>query len=343
MSSATVSSQQPWIKVLQSHSIVTRSPAMRSIFERIDTIAQTDVTILITGETGVGKELVAEYIHRINPRSQHSFIKVGLAALPPELLESELFGHEQGAFTHAMRTKKGLFELANKGTILLDDIDDFPLHLQVKLLRVLEERALMRVGGTTRIPIDTRVICATKVDLRNLVERRLFRSDLFYRINVVPVDIPALRDRREDISLLVQYFLGRYAPHDTPLVEEPAMRALNDYAWPGNVRELKNTVQRLALFNKKAISLADLPREIRNDNPLENVLKTCGHCFANGSVSLDQLLSCLEFNLLRRTLEECHGNRSEAARKLRLRLSTFRDRLAKYGLDHIADDGNPSS
>jgi len=199
----------------------------------------------------------------------------------------------------------------------------------------------MRVGGTTRIPIDARVICATKVDLHNLVDRRLFRSDLFYRINVVPVEIPALRDRREDISLLVDYFLRRYAPHDTPLIEAKAMEALNEYAWPGNIRELKNTVQRIALFNEKTITLSDLPPEIRNDNPFQNVLKTCGHCFANGNVSLDQLLACLEFNLLRRTLEDCKGNRSEAARKLRLRLSTFRDRLVKYGLDQVSDDGNP--
>jgi DNA-binding NtrC family response regulator len=329
------------MKDLHAHSIITGSPVMHAIYDHIDTIAPTDLTVLITGETGVGKELLAEYIHRISPRRNHAFIKVGLAALPPELLESELFGHVQGAFTHAIRTKKGLFELADHGTILLDDIDDFPLHLQVKLLRVLETRVLMHVGGTTPIPIDTRVICATKVDLKELVDRGRFRSDLFYRIDVVPIELPPLRNRREDIPLLMEYFLRRYAPHDTPELEADALRILCEYDWPGNIRELKNTVQRLALFCRDSILVSDLPAEIRNDNPLQNVLKTCGHCFTNGSVSLDQLLSCLEYNVLRRTLDECNGNRSKAARKLRLHLSTLRDRLVKHGLDRFPDDGNP--
>lgn len=308
---------------------------MRAIYERIDMIAQTSATVLITGETGVGKELIAEYIHRTSPRSHQPFIKVGLAALPPELLESELFGHEKGAFTNAFTSKRGLFELADNGSILLDDIDDFPVHLQVKLLRVLEAHEIMRIGGTRSIPIDVRVLCATKVDLQNLVARGLFRSDLFYRINVMPITIPPLRERTEDVTQLIDHFLQRYS-HDAELELRPeAMERLIAYSWPGNIRELRNVMQRIALTCHGAVHVADLPAEIRDQHPVHSALKNCARCFVEGDMSLDELLHCLEYNMLLRALREHGGNRTHAAQMLRMSLSTFRDRLKKHHLDHI--------
>jgi DNA-binding NtrC family response regulator len=325
-----------WTKDLLAHSIVARSATMRTIYERIDMIAQTSATVLITGETGVGKELIAEYIHRTSPRGQHPYIKVGLAALPPELLESELFGHEKGAFTNAFTSRRGLFELADTGTLLLDDIDDFPLHLQVKLLRVLEAHEVMRVGGTRSIPIDVRMLCATKVDLQSLVKRGLFRSDLFYRINVMPVTIPPLRERPEDISLLIEHFLRRYSREDDLRLSAEALARLTSYSWPGNIRELRNVAQRIALTCHATVEVADLPLEVRDQTPVHSALRNCARCFAEGDMSLDELLRCLEYNMLLRALRETRGNRTHAADMLRMSLSTFRDRLKKHRLDHIS-------
>mgnify|MGYP003851623997 CR=1 FL=1 len=333
--------EQSWAQDMLAHSIVTRSPAMRSVCERLDQVAHTDIAVLITGETGVGKELIAEYIHRSSSRCQQSFIKVGLAALPPELLESELFGHEKGAFTSAVSVRRGLFELANRGTILLDDIDDFPKHLQVKLLRALESREIMRVGGSQTIPIDIRLICATKVDLKELVERGLFRSDLYYRINVLPVAIPPLRERKGDITLLIEHFLARYSTENMPDIDEDALRRLVQYSWPGNVRELRNVVQRIALTCSARVRVGDLPIEIRDQNPVHHAMRNCARCFAEGSYSLDELLHCLEHNVLKRALQDAHGNRTHAAKALRMSLSTFRDRLRKHKLDHIGRHSDP--
>lgn len=318
---------------LASVSVIARSEAMRAVLERVETVAPSESTLLLLGETGVGKELIAEYVHRKSPRADRPFVKVGLASLPPDLLESELFGHEKGAYTSASSEKKGLFELAHSGSIFLDDIDDFPLSLQPKLLRVLESRELMRVGGTKSIPIDTRVICASKVDLKELVERGGFRSDLYYRINVVPVTIPPLRARKEDVPLLLHHFLKRYAPDKEIMLTPGAMQRLEQYSWPGNVRELRNVIQRVALFANGSVDLGDLPPEIRDENTLELLLKACNRCFTEDQMSFDQVVSCLEVNLLQQALRESSGNRSEAARTLKMSLSTFRDKLKKYNLD----------
>jgi transcriptional regulator with GAF, ATPase, and Fis domain len=306
---------------------------MQSILSEVDTIARSDSSVLLIGETGVGKELFAEYIHRASFRSERPFVKVGLSALPPELLESELFGHERGAFTGASGEKKGLFELAHAGSIFLDDIDDFPLPLQSKLLRVLESQELMRVGGAHPIPIDVRLITATKVDLKLLAEKGLFRSDLYYRINVVPLSIPPLRDRREDIPSMVDHFLRRYAPGKEIVVEEQAMQALKTYQWPGNVRELRNVVQRVALFANGAVRLRDLPSELREYRPLDLIVKSCSKCLDDDQMTFDQIVGCLESNLLRQAISRSGGNRSQAAKALGMNLSTLRDKLRKYGLD----------
>ena len=316
-----------------SQEIITHSPTMRSLYEAIEAVAKTDTTVLIIGETGVGKELLAEHTHRTSLRSNKAYIKVGLSTLQPELLESELFGHEKGAFTHAINAKKGLFELADGGTIFLDDIDDFPTHLQVKLLRVLESSELMHVGGTASIAVDARVICATKVDLHELVQKGLFRSDLYYRINVVPIVIPPLRARQEDIPIFINHFLARYAFGREVRIEPGAMQALTNYAWPGNIRELRNVIQRIALFAGDLVSVSDLPSNIRERNTVNTFLKRCHNCFADGDLSLDELLACLEVNMLRGALQHTHGNKTHAAKYLRLSLSTFRDKLKKYKLD----------
>ena len=314
-------------------SLIAQSEVIRSIVARIDTIAKSDPSVLLIGETGVGKELFAEYIHHTSPRALRPFIKVGLAALPPDLLESELFGHDKGAYTSASNEKKGLFELAHTGSIFLDDIDDFPIMLQSKLLRVLESHELMRVGGTTPIPIDVRLITASKVDLRSLVEQKLFRPDLFYRINVVPLVIPPLRERPVDIPALVEYFVHRFSPDNGVSVDDDAMKVFVRYSWPGNIRELRNTIQRILLFGNGRIRVEDLPPEIREENPLGMMVKMCDRCFVEGKMTFDEVVACLETNLLRRTMEEAHGNRTHAARKLGMSLSTLRDKLKKYDLD----------
>ncbi len=316
-----------------SLAIVTRSPRMQAILARVDTIARSDTSVLLVGETGVGKELFADYIHRVSHRSERPFVKIALSAMPHDLLESELFGHERGAFTSAAADKRGLFELAHTGSLFLDDVDDVPGSMQTKLLRVLESREVMHVGGTTPIPTDVRLITASKVDLRELVARNLFRADLFYRINVCPVEIPPLRERREDVPLLVGHFLGRFAPDRGLRVTPDAMGALTAYPWPGNVRELRNIVQRLALFAEREIDTDDLPAEIHDRQPIDQLLRACAQCQVDGYLSYTNVVACLESTLLKRALASAGGNRTRAAKILGLSLSTLRDKLKKHDLD----------
>jgi len=313
--------------------IVTESDRMRAILARVETIARSDTSVLLIGETGVGKELFADYIHRVSPRSERPFVKIALSAMPHDLLESELFGHERGAFTTAHAEKKGLFELAHTGSLFLDDIDDVPPAVQAKLLRVLESRQVMRVGGTTTIPIDVRLITASKVDLKTLVDRQLFRADLYYRINVFPVAIPALRERREDVPLLVGHFLRRFAPGRSIGVTPDAEHALVAYDWPGNVRELRNITQRLALFANGQIGRDDLPPELNDGHPVQQLIKACTRCLNDGAMSYADVVDCLETNMLRQALDQAQGNRTQAAKALGLSLSTLRDKLKKYRLD----------
>jgi transcriptional regulator with GAF, ATPase, and Fis domain len=315
--------------------IVTRSERMRALLSRVDTIARSDTSVLLVGETGVGKELFADYIHRASARFDRPFVKLSLSAMPHELLESELFGHERGAFTSAVAEKRGLFDLAHTGTLFLDDIDDVPPGVQVKLLRVLESRQVMRVGGSTPSAIDVRLVTASKVDLKDLVARNLFRADLFYRINVCPVEVPPLRQRREDVPLLAEYFLRRFASGRTLTISPDAERALVRYDWPGNVRELRNIMQRLALFAEGEIRLDDLPPEINPGADVAQLAKACTRCLVDGAMSYTEVVACLERNLLRQALADA-GSRTQAARLLGLSLSTLRDKLKKHGLDDPA-------
>jgi DNA-binding NtrC family response regulator len=313
--------------------VVTRSEGMRAILERVQTIARSDTSVLLVGETGVGKELFADYIHRASPRRDRPFVKIALSAMPHDLLESELFGHERGAFTNALTEKRGLFEVAHTGTFFLDDIDDVAPDVQVKLLRVLELQQVMRVGGTAPIAVDVRLVTASKIDLEQLVARNLFRADLFYRINVCPVRIPPLRERREDVPLLAEHFLRRFAPGRTLALSPEAEAALCHYDWPGNVRELRNVMQQVALFAEGAVTLADLPPSIGGDGHVERLVRACGRCIVDGRMSYADVVACLETNLLRQALADAGGNRSHAARALGLSLSTLRDKLQKFSLE----------
>lgn len=313
--------------------VVTQSDRMRAILERVQTIAASDTSVLLVGETGVGKELFADYIHRVSLRRDRPFVKISLSAMPHDLLESELFGHERGAFTNAIADKRGLFELAHTGSFFLDDIDDVAPGVQVKLLRVLEMQQVMRVGGSAPIPVDVRIITASKLDLEQLVARNLFRADLFYRINVCPVLIPPLRERREDVPLLADHFLRRFAPEKRLTLTDQAADTLCHYDWPGNVRELRNVMQRLALFVEREIRPEDLPPEIGAEGHVERLVRACGRCMVDGRMSYTDVVACLETNLLRQALADARGNRSQAARALGLSLSTLRDKLQKFGLD----------
>ncbi len=311
-------------------SIITRNENMRSIIDFAKKMADSDSTILLIGETGVGKEVFAEYIHRISNRSQNPFVRIGLSAMPSDLMASELFGHEQGSFTSAHRLKKGLFEISDGGTLFLDDIDDVPLDIQAKLLRVLEAREIMRVGGTHPIPIDIRLISASKVDLKEMVRKNLFRDDLFYRLNVVPLEIPSLRERRDDIPLLIDHFLKMFSPNNALKINAEALIAMVNHPWPGNVRELRNIIQRMSLICSDEIKLSDLPAEFNKESPVVQIVRACNLCFVNENYNFTQIVSCVESNLIKEALKESNGNQSEAAKKLGLSLSTFRDKMRKY-------------
>ncbi len=312
--------------------IISRNEEILRLIQRIEKTAPSDSSVLLVGETGVGKEVFADYIHRYSGRRDKPFVKVGLAAMPADLLESELFGHEKGAFTSAHAEKKGLFEIADGGSIFLDDIDDVPMAIQTKLLRVLESGELMRVGATRPLRVDVRLITASKIDLKLLVERGKFRSDLFYRLNVVPMYIPPLRERRDDIPLLMHYFLDNYGNGKALPVSHRAMSALQRYNWPGNVRELRNVAQRLALFAENGIDVKDLPAEIAHSGGLDVLLKKCQACFYEDAMSFSQVMSCLEANLLKQALTSNKYNQSRAARHLKMSLSTFRDKLKKHSI-----------
>jgi transcriptional regulator with GAF, ATPase, and Fis domain len=315
--------------------IMTQNRRMLDILSRLRTIARTEGAVLLIGETGVGKELLAEFVHQESPRASQPLVKVGLASLPRELLESELFGHEKGAYTHAIALKKGLFELSNGGSIFLDDIDDFPLELQSKLLRALEAHEILRVGGTVPIRINTRLISATKVDLKALVERRAFRADLYYRINVMPVSIPSLRERADDIPLLAAYLLRIFAPDRELSLSAAASATLTRYPWPGNIRELRNVIQRICLFAEGTVDESELPAEIFSQpetGPASALSRQCEICREERDLSLEDVVACVERHLLEEALAKSGGNQSQAARSLRLSLSTLRDKLRKHNL-----------
>ncbi len=305
--------------------LVGESPAMKEVFENIERALFSNLTLLLQGETGTGKDIIASVIHYNGTRKDHPFIKLSCATIPHELIESELFGHEKGAFTGAIRQKKGRFELADKGTAFLDEVDDIPLGLQVKLLRFLDERVFERVGGTSSMKADIRIIAATKVDLKRKVEKGEFREDLYYRLNVFPVTLPLLRERKEDIPLLIDHFLQKtFPPNKRPGIEPECLDVLIGYHWPGNIRKLKHLIERLSLLKiGKSIKLTDLPQEIRLPVlPLSKEL-------IFGKNSFEEIISSTEKELIASALQMAGGNKSKAAEILKMKPSTFRDKFKK--------------
>ncbi|MBI4168513.1 MAG: sigma-54-dependent Fis family transcriptional regulator [Acidobacteria bacterium] len=313
--------------------IIGRSPAMQEVFRLIEKIAMSQATtILLTGESGSGKDLVAKAIHYASNRMNQPFMTITCSALPETLLESELMGHEKGSFTDARFLKKGLFELADGGTVFLDEIGDMGVLLQAKLLRFLQEKTFKRVGGVKDITVDVRIIAATNRDLGKAVQDGRFREDLFYRLKVIPVSLPALRERREDIPALVKFFIdgfNREFKKSTRGITGEALEHLMAYAWPGNVRELRNVIERaMILENKPEIALEDLPREIRDWVQQEDSVVPDGFRLPESGFSLKQI----EQEMVRQALDKTAGNQSRAARLLSVSRDTLRYKMKKYGL-----------
>ncbi len=318
--------------------VVGKSPRMRTVFDFVRVIADSESNVLIVGETGTGKETIATLIHHASRRRRRPFAAVSCAVLTETLIESELFGHERGAFTGALKDHVGRFELASGGTIFLDDIDDVPRAVQVKLLRVLQNRTIERVGGTHQIPIDVRIITGSKRNLQELCADGRFREDLFYRLNVVPIWLPPLRERREDIPALTDHFLRRFFGRaDVPAVSPMVREAFARYAWPGNVRELENACERIAqTCTCQTVRVGCMPPAvlfqggggIEPSSAAPAALETPGH------VSLDERLHEVESHLIAWALESSHGNKSRAAELLRIKRSTLGDRIRRLRLRH---------
>ena len=307
-----------------SSEIITRNPGMLGLLEQAAQAAKTQATILVQAESGTGKELLARWVHQNSSNSKGPFVAVNCAALPENLLESELFGYEKGAFTGANGFKPGKFELAQNGTILLDEIGEMAPLLQAKLLRVLQEQEVDRVGGRRPVPINVRVIATTNKDLRKLIARGQFREDLFFRLNVVPLRVPTLRDRKDDIALLVSHFMKKYGGIADAIVDTETLELLERYGWPGNVRELENVVHRsFALRGRLKILPADL-FDHSIDAPESNPSQA------------GQSVGEMERKLIMSTLEQTNGNRTHAAKLLGISLRTLRNKLREYRVEEAA-------
>jgi DNA-binding NtrC family response regulator len=325
--------------------IVGKGPAMSRLFQLLETVAATSSTILVTGETGSGKEVVARAIHQHSPRHMHRFIAVNCSAIPETLLEAELFGHVRGAFTGAVGTRQGRFEQAHRGTLFLDEVGTMSAALQMKLLRVLQEREFERVGESHTTKVDVRVVAATNSDLRRMVDDGQFREDLYYRLNVIPVHIPPLRERKEDIPLLVQHFLDKFAPGPPPdsggakagaaqatrpslTVSQEAMRRLMAYHWPGNVRQLENAIERAVAFSagRSHIDVVDLPAEVQL---VPEAIVPASVTLPEEGMDLGAYMGNIERELIQLSLERTGGNKGQAARLLNLNRTTLVEKLKR--------------
>jgi DNA-binding NtrC family response regulator len=327
--------------------IVGKSRAMARLFQLLETVAATNSTILVTGETGSGKELVARAIHQHSPRRMHRFVAINCSAIPETLLEAELFGHVRGAFTGAVGNRQGRFELAHRGTLLLDEVGTMTAGLQMKLLRVLQEREFERIGDTHTTKVDVRVIAATHSDLLQMVSDGQFREDLYYRLNVIPVQIPPLRDRKEDIPLLVQHFLEKFASHAATqdagpakagatqaakpalTVSQEAMRRLMSYHWPGNVRQLENAIERAMAFSagRSHLDVADLPAEVQI---APEAAVPASLSLPEEGLDLSAYIGTIERELIQLSLERTGGNKGKAARLLNLNRTTLVEKLKRF-------------
>ncbi len=309
----------------EEQAMVGRSRNIQKLREQVQLLAQTDSPVLILGETGTGKDLVARMIHNLGPRKQEPLIKVSCAMYSVTVLESELFGYEKGAFSGASQSHKGRFEVAGNGSVYLDDVDDIPMELQVKLLHVLEDGIVERVGSSRPIPFRARIIAATKRNLKQLVDEGKFRKDLFFRMNVLSLNLPALRDYTEDVLYLITHLLHNFGyPADALNFSSSAMDCLKDYPWPGNVRELRNLVERLLFFGQN--------QEITDEDITPLLIEDSCEPKPRPNESLEEQMNRYERHLLETALKNAGNNQSQAAEKLKMKLSTFRDRLKKHGL-----------
>ena len=319
--------------------IIGTGRGMKRIFELVETIAGLTSTVLIQGETGTGKELIAKAIHFNSQRKDQKMVSINCGAIPENLLESELFGHVKGAFTGAVQTRIGRFEQANGGTIFLDEIGNMPLALQVKLLRVLQEREFERVGGNSTVKVDVRIVAATSSNLEQMVKDGTFREDLYYRLNVIPIDLPPLRERREDIPLLVQRFIEHFCEThklDLKTISPHVLKVLMAYEWPGNVRQLENIVERMVALtaNRPAILPADLPGEIQNRDSLNFVPLIE---IPEGGISFQDVVTDMERELIVQSLRKTNGNKKLAAKLLNLKRTTLIEKIKRIGLgEHMA-------
>lgn len=313
--------------------MIGRSRKMQDNFQMIAAVAKSNATVLITGESGVGKELVAKALHRLSERSKERFVDINCGAIPHDLLENELFGHEKGSFTGAHKRYIGSFEAAHKGTLFLDEISEMDVLLQVKLLRVLQERSFSRIGGNEKINIDVRIVAATNCVIQSSIEKGEFREDLYYRLNVINIDIPPLRERREDIPLLSKHFLDYYSAKNNRIIVDfsnDAMEALINYDWPGNVRELENSIERIVVLNDVTqVRLKHLPEHI------QHVDRSIGYTDEPGK-SHDDIgvipLEDLERQAIEAALLKFHGNISVAAKKLKIGQATLYRKVKKFGI-----------
>jgi DNA-binding NtrC family response regulator len=326
---------------LEMGDIVGRSPKMRQIYELMSRVADTNATVLISGESGVGKELVARAIHQQSQRRANPFVAVNCAAVSEHLVESELFGHERGAFTGAVEMRRGKFELAHTGTLFLDEIGSLRLDLQAKLLRVLQEREFQRVGGTKTLRVDVRIIAASNQDLRQMVSEHTFRDDLFYRLNVVPLHVPPLRDRRDDIPLLVNHFLTKYNKafgRDVQGFTPAAIAVLSHYPWPGNVRELENVIERLVAINRRRLlDVDDMPLDLMSAKR-----DTAETLFPDGT-DLRQAKAEFERHFILKMLEQHSWNQTEAAKRLGIHRNTLLGKMDILQIRPAAGSKSPLS
>ena len=319
-----------------AHGVVGVSRKMRALLDLVDRIGKTTSTVLVSGESGTGKELIARAIHEASTRAAQPFVSINCGAMPESLLESELFGHERGAFTGAVREKKGLFHEAEGGTLFLDEIGETSLTMQVKLLRAVQERVIRRVGGNAEEPIDVRIICATNKDLAKRVAEGAFREDLYYRINVIPLPIPPLRERREDIPYLVRHFLRKVAREQgvpEKKISTEAMRLLEAHPWPGNVRELENLIERtVALEPSDVITSSSLPEAFLHPAGVPPVASLEGIDLPADGIDLERYLEWLGKRLMQQALERTGGVQIRAAEMLRMSERSFRYYAKKYGI-----------
>jgi DNA-binding NtrC family response regulator len=311
--------------------MIGESPGMLQVFETVRQVAASRTTVLITGETGTGKELIAQAIHNLSPRKNGPFVAVHAAALPGTLLESELFGHEKGAFTGAVERRTGRFEMADSGTLFFDEVSELEPALQVKLLRVLEERAFERVGASKTIEVDVRLVAATNRNLKKLVGEGKFRDDLFYRLSVVTIHLPPLRERRDDVPLLVKAFLDEFNRENHKSVREispEAMNVLLAYDWPGNVRELRNAVEQMVVLARtERLTLRDVPTAVRGAADLTKISVV--------RPGVTMTVGEAEKQLIVQALKETDGNRTHAAQKIGISRRTLHRKLKQYGLENL--------